>query len=109
MPDCAVTFLPANVTVQAHRGDTLLDAALNHGVSIEHECGGNCACTTCHVIVAAGMECLSVIEEAEADRLSTAEGVTPASRLSCQALLHGGTVIVFVYDDVANDDEVANL
>ena len=33
---------------------SLLDVALNVGVPLEHVCGGNCACTTCHVIVTAG-------------------------------------------------------
>ncbi|HZT44450.1 MAG TPA: 2Fe-2S iron-sulfur cluster-binding protein [Chthonomonadaceae bacterium] len=88
--------MPQNRTVSAQEGDTLLDAALQHGIPLEHECGGNCACTTCHVIVREGGENLSPMEEVEADRLSTAEGLTPASRLACQAILRGGDVMVFL-------------
>lgn len=77
-------------------GDTILDAALKAGVGIPHECGGNCACTTCHVIVLAGSENLSPPEEVELDRVSTAEGLTPTSRLACQALLLGGPVSIRV-------------
>jgi 2Fe-2S ferredoxin len=68
---------------------SLLDVALNRGVPIEHACGGNCACTTCHVIVRSGAENLSELEEAEADRLDAAWEVTPQSRLACQAVVKG--------------------
>lgn len=75
----------------AHHGlpGSLLDIALNMGVPLEHVCGGNCACTTCHVIVRAGMENLSEMEDDEADRLDTAWDLTPQSRLGCQAVVRG--------------------
>ena len=47
----------------------MLDIALNHGVHLEHACGGSCACTTCHVIVKAGDQNLSEMEDDEADRV----------------------------------------
>ncbi len=74
-----------------HQGlpGSLLDVALNVGVPLEHVCGGNCACTTCHVIVRSGAEHLSDLQEAEADRLDTAWDVTPRSRLACQAVVRG--------------------
>ena len=68
---------------------SLLDVALNVGVPVEHACGGNCACTTCHVIVRSGAENLSELEDAEADRLDTAWEVTPQSRLACRAVVKG--------------------
>jgi len=71
------------------RPGSLLDVALNVGVVIEHACGGNCACTTCHVVVRAGAGNLSELEDAEADRLDTAWEVTPQSRLACQAVVRG--------------------
>ena len=92
----ALTFLPQNVTVAARIGDTLLDAALDNGVPLPHECGGNCACTTCHVIVLAGIENLSLQEDVETDRLTSAEELTDSSRLGCQAILRGGDVVVSV-------------
>lgn len=91
-----LTFLPDNITVTARVGDTILDAALDNGLSLAHECGGNCACTTCHVIVQEGVENLSAMEEAEADRIQTADNLAPTSRLGCQAILRGGEVIVTV-------------
>jgi ferredoxin, 2Fe-2S len=68
---------------------SLLDVALNVGVSLEHACGGNCACTTCHVIVTSGDDNLSPLEDDEADRLDTAWDLTPRSRLACQAVVRG--------------------
>lgn len=68
---------------------SLLDVALNVGLPLEHVCGGNCACTTCHVIVKSGAAALSEMQDDEADRLDTAWDLTPHSRLACQAIVHG--------------------
>ncbi len=94
-----LTFLPTNVAVEAHKGDTLLDSALEHGVELPHECGGNCACTTCHVHILEGADCLSLPEEVETDRLLSAENRLPNSRLACQALLLGGDVTVQLVEE----------
>jgi len=98
-----VTFLPANVTVefdpdempyQDHgKPGSLLDIALNYGIELEHACGGNCACTTCHVIIKEGEENLSEMEDDEADRVEEAAGVTLHSRLGCQCVVHGDVVV----------------
>lgn len=98
-----VTFLPANVTVEVDEArypyaddgkpGSLLDIALGHDVRIDHNCGGNCACTSCHVIVRAGMENLSGMAEDEEDRLDIAPGLTPHSRLACQAVVQGDVTV----------------
>lgn len=98
-----VTFLPANVTVEFELGQlpyrhhgkpgSLLDVALNFGIPLEHACGGNCACTTCHVIVRQGEDNLSEMEDDEADRLDMAAGLTLHSRLACQSVVRGDVVV----------------
>jgi 2Fe-2S ferredoxin len=98
-----VTFLPANVTVEVDEADypladhgrpgSLLDIALAHDVALEHNCGGSCACTTCHVIVREGEDHLSPMEPDEEDRLDTAEGLTLHSRLGCQAVVRGDVTV----------------
>lgn len=103
MPKVKVTFLPLNKTVEVDDKDypfgdhglpgSLLDIALANGIHLEHNCGGNCACTTCHVIVQEGMENLSPMETDEEDRLDMAEGLTLKSRLGCQAVVHGDVVV----------------
>ncbi|HEY4485464.1 MAG TPA: 2Fe-2S iron-sulfur cluster-binding protein, partial [Nitrospiria bacterium] len=72
---------------------SLLDIALGHGVSMGHNCGGNCACTTCHVVVRQGRENLTPMQTDEEDRLDMAEGLTLESRLGCQALVKGDVVV----------------
>jgi 2Fe-2S ferredoxin len=89
-------LLPLGAKIPFRPGDTVLDAVLDHGVPMEHECGGNCACTTCHVKVLSGAEALSPMEEPEADMLTAAEGRSAESRLACQAILLGGDVTVQV-------------
>ena len=78
--------------VAGQRG-SLLDVALNYGVELEHACGGNCACTTCHVIVKEGEANLSPMEDDEADRLELAASLTLHSRLACQAVVRGDVVV----------------
>jgi ferredoxin, 2Fe-2S len=70
--------------------ESILDVCLNFGIHLEHACGGNCACTTCHVIVTKGMENLSEMDEdEEGDRLQMAPGLTLKSRLGCQCVVEG--------------------
>jgi len=98
-----VTFLPAGAAVEFEREQlpfsghgkpgSLLDVALHFDVRLEHTCGGNCACTTCHVIVKEGEANLSVMEDDEADRLEMAPGLTLHSRLACQAVVQGDVVV----------------
>ena len=96
----SVRYLPVAREVLARVGDTLLDAALDNGIEIQHECGGNCACTTCHVFVEHPRGALSGMEEVEVDRISTAEGRCANSRLACQAIILGdGVVVTIVVSD----------
>lgn len=76
---------PAGATFEAAPGTTICQALLDHGVEIEHACGQVGACTTCHAIVTSGFESLNEIDENEEDMLDRAWGLTPQSRLSCQA------------------------
>ena len=89
-----VTFLPAGRTAEVPPGTSLLAAAEAAGVELPHNCGGVCACTTCHLWVESGLPTLSPIEEREDDRLSEAAGLRLESRLGCQARVGGGDVVV---------------
>jgi ferredoxin, 2Fe-2S len=80
-----ITYLPMNVTCEALIGDNILDVALANGIDLQHNCGGVCACSTCHVKVVQGMETLTEMEDDEADQLDEAEGLALNSRLGCQA------------------------
>lgn len=100
-----LTFLPEGKTVEFERGklpyrdhgkpESILDVALNFDVFLDHACGGNCACTTCHVHVKQGAEMLSEMQDDEADKLDTAADLQLNSRLGCQAVIEKpGEVVV---------------
>ena len=89
-----VTFLPSGKTVAVPRGTSILDAAEAAGVDLPHNCGGVCACTTCHVWIEQGLETLSEIEDREDDKLNEAAGLEPSSRLGCQACVEDADVVV---------------
>jgi 2Fe-2S ferredoxin len=80
---------PAGATFEAAKGVSICDNLLAQGIEIEHACEKSCACTTCHVIVREGLHSLSPSTEDEDDLLDRAWGLTPQSRLSCQALVAG--------------------
>lgn len=80
-----ITFLPQNKVVEVPEGTPILDAALDNNIKINHNCGGNCACSTCHVIVEEGFDSLNEVTEDEMDMLDEADDLTDTSRLSCQA------------------------
>lgn len=88
-----VTFLPFRRTVEAKAGMSLLDIALENGIVLEHNCGGNCACSTCHVIIVQGLECLTPKSMDEEDQLEDADGLMENSRLGCQAKILGDVVV----------------
>ena len=87
-PEQVIEFDPARAPFQ-HDGEpgSILDVILGHGLQLEHACGGSCACTTCHVVVKQGFEKLRPSEENEDDLLDKAVGLTPTSRLGCQAVV----------------------
>ncbi|WP_322043257.1 ISC system 2Fe-2S type ferredoxin [Paraburkholderia sp. J67] len=82
-----VELCPEGAVIDAKPGESVCDALLEHGISIEHACEKSCACTTCHVIVREGFNALEPSEELEDDLLDKAWGLEPTSRLSCQALV----------------------
>jgi 2Fe-2S ferredoxin len=85
---------PQGGSIEAAAGTSICEALLENGIAIEHACEMSCACTTCHVIVKEGLPSLGEIDEAEEDLLDRAWGLTPTSRLSCQAILAGEDVTI---------------
>jgi len=79
------TFLSADpVVVEVEPGVTLLEAAEEAGVPMGDACGGNCACSTCHVHVVEGFDSLEEMDDDEDDILGKADDVQMVSRLGCQ-------------------------
>jgi 2Fe-2S ferredoxin len=87
-------YCPQGDTIEAAPGTSICEALLEHGIAIEHACEMSCACTTCHVIVRAGFQSLGEMDESEEDLLDRAWGLTPTSRLSCQAIVSNQDVTI---------------
>lgn len=84
-----VKFITAEgvvLAVEAEAGSTLMEVAIRNMVpGIEAECGGACACATCHVYVdEAWLPAVGETGPMEEDMLDFAFDVRPTSRLSCQ-------------------------
>lgn len=88
------SLAPNGAEFDAPVGETLCDALLRQGIAIEHACEKSCACTTCHVIVREGLNSLDEQEEKEEDMLDMAWGLTPLSRLSCQAKVRETKLVI---------------
>ena len=73
-------------TVEAEVGATVMETAIRNGVpGIVAECGGACACATCHVYVDEEWRAATgEPQPMEEDMLDFASDVRPNSRLSCQ-------------------------
>ena len=76
-------------TVSARPGDTLMDAALDHGINgIKAQCGGGCTCCTCHCWIEDAYRArLPAPHQDELDMLEYAWGRRHNSRLACQVVL----------------------
>ncbi|MEP9351194.1 2Fe-2S iron-sulfur cluster-binding protein [Xanthobacter sp. KR7-225] len=88
----AITFVEFSGTahqVEAQEGSTAMEAAVRNGVpGIDAECGGACACATCHVYVDEAWRAkVGEPSPMEEDMLDFASEVAPNSRLSCQIKL----------------------
>ena len=87
-------YCPLGDEIDAPRGTSICEALLENGIPIEHACEMSCACTTCHVVVKEGFDSLGEMDESEEDLLDRAWGLTPTSRLSCQAILSDEDVTI---------------
>ncbi len=71
-------------------GQSLLELALKNDIELHHNCGGVCACTTCHLYVEKGMEYIDELSDREEDFIDRAVNPKLNSRLGCQSLLLEG-------------------
>jgi len=87
-----ITFIEFDGTaheVDVPAGGSVMEAAVSNNVpGIDADCGGACACATCHVFVnGAWMDKVGERGDMEQSMLDFAENVRPTSRLSCQIVL----------------------
>jgi ferredoxin, 2Fe-2S len=85
---------PQGAEIDARSGVSICDTLLDNGIDIEHACEKQAACTTCHVILRQGYDSLEPPEEKEEDLLDKAWGLEATSRLSCQAKIADGDLVI---------------
>ncbi len=72
-------------------GQSLLEIALINDINLHHNCGGVCACSTCHLYVEQGEDFLEELNDREEDFIDRAVNPRLNSRLGCQCVLQPGT------------------
>ena len=78
--------------IDAEDGANVMEIAVNNMLpGIDADCGGSCACATCHVYVdEAQLDKLGEMDEDEQTMLEFAEQAKPNSRLACQLTVFEG-------------------
>ena len=81
-----ISFDGQRRTVEVAAGTTLMRAATDHRVEgIDGDCGGNCACATCHVYIdPVWADRVGARTACEVDMLNLVAELRDTSRLACQ-------------------------
>lgn len=69
---------------------SILEVALLNDIELHHNCGGVCACSTCHVYINKGEDHLEELSDKEEDFIDRAVNPRINSRLGCQCVLLDG-------------------
>jgi 2Fe-2S ferredoxin len=92
-----VRVLPDEIAFEADDGQTVMDAAHDHGYYWPTTCGGQGICTSCACTVEEGNENLDEMGKSEFKTLAEERGEATARsgriRLACQARVHGDVVV----------------
>jgi len=89
----------APITVVIEAGESVLEVALDNDIQLNHNCGGVCGCSTCHIYVNSGEELLPEMSDREEDYVDRARNPKYNSRLACQCkLAQNGDMVVTIPD-----------
>ena len=75
------------VIEKAEEGLSILEISEENDVHLNHNCGGVCACSTCHVYIHQGEDDLEEISDKEEDFIDRAINPKLNSRLGCQCII----------------------
>ena len=89
-----ITFENTGETFEVADGSSVLECAIDNMIPLDHDCGGNCACTTCQVWVESGMENIVPMSEDEKALLEANDKLEDGARLGCQSRVQSGDVVV---------------
>ncbi len=88
--------IPPKVVENAEAGYSILEVTEDHDIHLNHNCGGVCACSTCHVYIEAGAEYLEEISDKEEDFIDRAINPRLESRLGCQCVILDDDAVIEV-------------
>ncbi|MBN8554689.1 MAG: 2Fe-2S iron-sulfur cluster binding domain-containing protein [Deltaproteobacteria bacterium] len=89
-----ITFKNTGESFEVPIGTSVLECAIDHSIPLPHDCGGNCACTTCQIWVEEGAKNLNPMSEDERGLLEANDKLDEKSRLGCQSRIQNGEVVV---------------
>jgi 2Fe-2S ferredoxin len=75
------------IILEIAKGDTILEAALMNNIELHHNCGGVCACSTCHIYINTGDGKIEPLNDKEEDFIDRAKNPKLNSRLACQCVM----------------------
>jgi ferredoxin, 2Fe-2S len=78
------------------KGYSILELTEDHNIHLNHNCGGVCACSTCHIYVDKGDQYLEEISDKEEDFIDRARNPKLESRLACQCIILDENAVVAV-------------
>ena len=93
-----ITFSNFGESFEVAPGTSILECAIENNVPLDHDCGGNCACTTCQVFIDSGAENLSKMSDDEQSLLEANDKLEPGARLGCQSRIQSGELICRIPD-----------
>lgn len=86
----------AQIQLPIAGGESVLEVCLDNGIDLQHNCGGVCGCSTCHVYVTKGMDNIQEISDKEEDFIDRAVSPKISSRLGCQCIVINGNIEVTI-------------
>ena len=84
------------VVEDVQSGTSLLEVTEDYDIHLNHNCGGVCACSTCHVYVLQGEDELEEISDKEEDFIDRAINPKLNSRLGCQCVILSDDAVIEV-------------
>lgn len=79
--------IPEKVVTAEALDKSILEITEEQDIHLNHNCGGVCACSTCHVYIYQGGDQLEEISEKEEDFIDRAINPRLESRLACQCII----------------------
>ena len=92
--------IPEKTVTGNFEDQSILELTEDYDIHLNHNCGGVCACSTCHVYIERGEEFLEEISDKEEDFIDRAINPRIESRLGCQCVIldNAAEIVVTIPD-----------